>query len=67
VILCIVTPEKTNYIYVHYRLVPPGGTGTRVTRRMDEKDHGYITEPMENVTVELPYIPDEFVGRFIPP
>jgi hypothetical protein len=27
-------------IHVYCRLVPPGGTATRATRRMDEKDCG---------------------------
>jgi hypothetical protein len=37
------------------------GTGTRATRRMDEKDRGQITGPKENAAVELPYVPDKLV------
>jgi hypothetical protein len=37
------------------------GTGTRTTRRMDEKDRGQITGPKENATGELPYVPDKLV------
>ncbi len=53
--------ERPNYIHFHDRLVPPGGTGTRTTRRMDEKDRGQITGPKENATGELPYVPDKRV------
>jgi hypothetical protein len=54
-----VTPKRTNYIHIHCRLVPPRGTGTRITGRMDEADLGQITRPKENATGELPHIPNE--------
>jgi hypothetical protein len=55
------TPERTNHIHFHWRLVPPGGTVTRAARRMDEDDLGQITGSKENATDELPYVPNKFV------
>jgi hypothetical protein len=57
-----VTPKRTNHIHIHYRLVPPGGTGTRAVGRMDEADLGQmtqITRPKKNTTGKLLHIPNE--------
>ncbi len=38
-----------------------GGELKHFPLSMDEKDCGQITEPKENVTGELPHVPDEYV------